>query len=117
MPIKNSDLLKVTSLKVEDNLFSSLFGDVKSDIIAGFYLFILASLKFSLLLFDDTSRRLNILFYSKPCFSFGSKQDSKATTGILQALICFVKLLVDLIAFLHLGHIFNLDFFTIIALQ
>ena len=30
--------------------------------------------------------------------------------GILQALICLVKLLMDLTSFLYLGHTYNLDF-------
>lgn len=61
-------------------------------------------------------KQLNILLYFKTYSGFKNRQDDK-TTSILQALTSLLKLLVDLSAFLHLGHIFNLDSIAIITLQ
>lgn len=61
MPAKNLDLLKVTFLKIEDNLLSSLFWDVKPNKVISFYLSILAGLKFFLLLSEGISKELKVL--------------------------------------------------------
>lgn len=65
---QNLDLLKVTSLKIENHSLIGLFWSVKSE-AASFCLFISASLIFSLLLFNDKSRKL-LEFYFKTSFGF-----------------------------------------------
>lgn len=112
MLVENSDLLKVTILKVEQNSLSTPFWNIKSE-VASFYLFIFASLLFFFLLSDSKSKELVVL-YLKTYFEFRSWQYAKAIS-ILQALICLVKLLVDLTTFLQLGHIYNLDSIAIIT--
>lgn len=65
MPTKNSDLLKIISLKVEENSLNSLFWGIKSNRVADFYSSISAGPKFSLLLFNSIFRRFDVLLYSK----------------------------------------------------
>lgn len=88
---------------------------MKSDKVTGLCSFILADPRFSLLLFYSISRKLDMLLYSKAYSSYRNERDVKAI-NILQALTCLVKPLIDLIAFPHLGQIFNLDFIRIITL-
>lgn len=61
----------------------------------------------SLLLFDGKSKK-GIIFCSDITVSFDGWQFSKVI-DILQALICLVKVLVDLKSFLYLRHGHNLD--------
>lgn len=105
------DLVKVTSLKVEDDLFSSLFWGVKSDGVTSLCLFLLDCLIFFLLLSKYLSRALEVLLvYFKRCSGFW--QYGKVTNSFLQALTCLVKPLVDLTTFPHLRQTYNLNSFT-----
>lgn len=57
-----------------------------------------------------------MFLYFQVYFDLKSGQDGKINC-ILQALIYFDKLPIDLRTFLHFGYIFNLDFIAFIALQ
>lgn len=89
---------------------------MKRNRVANVNLFIVASLRFSLLLFDCMSKGLDMLLYFKVYFGFKTSQNDK-NTSILQMLICLVKPLTNLTTFPHFRHIFNLDSIVIIALQ
>lgn len=89
---------------------------MKPNRVADFNSFILVDSRFFSLLSDSTFRRLDVLLYFKAYSDFRNNWDGK-TTAILQVLTCFIKPLVDLIAFPHLGHIFSLNSIAIIALQ
>lgn len=83
--------------------------------VIGFCLSILADIRFSLLLFNSISKKLDVLLYFKACSSYSNKQDGKAI-NILKVLIYLVKPQIDLITFLQFGHTFNLDFIAITTL-
>ena len=130
MPAKNLDLLNFTSLKVEDNLFSSPFQGVQFR-LAGLSLSISASLISSLslsisiglilfsplfdsfglissLLLSDGKSRGLVVLSSNTGFGFEGWRLGKVI-GILQVLICLVKPLVNLTPFPYLGYAYNLD--------
>ena len=130
MPAGNLDSLNVTFLKLEDDSLSSPFrgvqfgvtglcSSISADLISSSSLSISAGLIpfsplfdtlgliSSSLVSDGKSRKLVVLL-SNTSSKFESWQLSKVI-GILQALTCLVKPLVNLISFLHLGHAYNLN--------
>ena len=98
---------------ISSSLISSFSLSISTSLISFSQLFNALGLIFSLLLSDSKFKGLLVLS-SNTSFGFEGWQLRKVIS-ILQVLICFVKLLIDLALFLHLGHVYNLDSITSIS--
>lgn len=129
MPGRNLALLNITSLKLETIYLAVRFetSNLKLLILVYLYLYIRCLYCYYLylliwIIFSLFSIVIFLIFSLLLSNGKSSSNDSDFESwwygkiiGILQALICFFKLLVNLTAFLYLKYRYNLNFISIIV--